>query len=150
MFVHINTGHFEIIVVQKPKLILFNFFDQNARRFLVLYFIYGWTIKLKSQNFPLELIGNIDTERIISKLLTNTFATFHWRGRFAMEQLFFLRPKTEIILYFSTHENHFRKIQRRRIFHQKDCPFVPQPTMSKKHYYSMFWTTISVLKDLKY
>jgi DNA modification methylase len=29
--------------------------------------------------------------------------------------IIFLRPKTEIILYFSTHENHFRKIQGRRI-----------------------------------
>jgi hypothetical protein len=33
---------------------------------------------------------------------------------------YFLRPKTEIILYFSTHENHIRKYKGRRIFRQKD------------------------------
>ena len=30
MFVHINTGHFEIIVVQNQKLLLFNSFDYNT------------------------------------------------------------------------------------------------------------------------
>jgi hypothetical protein len=61
---------------------------------------------------------------------------------------YFLRPKTEIILYFSTHENHFRKIQRKTHLSPKGLPVRPTD-MSKRHY-SMYWTTISVLKDWKY
>jgi hypothetical protein len=46
--------------------------------------------------------------------------------------IIFLRPKTEIILYFSTHENHFRKIQGRRISPPKGLPVRPTTDMSKE------------------
>ena len=63
MFLHINTGHFEIIVVQNQKLILFNSFDYNTPEDFLYYILFtAEQLNLNPENFPLELIGNIDTE----------------------------------------------------------------------------------------
>ena len=63
MFVHINTGHFEIIVVQNQKLLLFNSFDYNTPEDFLYYILFtAEQLNLNPENFPLELIGNIDTE----------------------------------------------------------------------------------------
>ena len=63
MFVHINTGHFEIIVVQNQKLILFNSFDYNTPEDFLYYILFtAEQLNLNPENFTLELIGNIDTE----------------------------------------------------------------------------------------
>ncbi|MFV8364538.1 DUF3822 family protein [Flavobacterium sp. ZT3P35] len=63
MFVHINTGHFEIIVVQNQKLILFNSFVYKTPEDFLYYILFtAEQLNLNPENFPLELIGNIDTE----------------------------------------------------------------------------------------
>ena len=63
MFIHINTGHFEIIVVQNQKLLLFNSFDYNTAEDFIYYILFtAEQLNLNPENFPLELIGNIDTE----------------------------------------------------------------------------------------
>ncbi|WP_426094507.1 DUF3822 family protein [Flavobacterium sp. DSR2-3-3] len=63
MFVHINTGHFEIIVVQNQKLLLFNSFDYNTPEDFLYYILFtAEQLNLNPENFPLELIGNIDIE----------------------------------------------------------------------------------------
>ncbi|RKS14047.1 DUF3822 family protein [Flavobacterium sp. 120] len=63
MFVHINTGHFEIIVVQNQKLLLFNSFDYNTPEDFLYYILFtAEQLNLNPENFPLELIGNIDPE----------------------------------------------------------------------------------------
>ncbi|TDE49128.1 DUF3822 family protein [Flavobacterium sp. GT3P67] len=63
MFVHINSGHFEIIVVQNQKLLLFNSFDYNTPEDFLYYILFtAEQLNLNPENFPLELIGNIDTE----------------------------------------------------------------------------------------
>ena len=63
MFVHINTGHFEIIVVQNQKLILFNSFDYKTPEDFLYYILFtAEQLNLNPENFPLELIGNIDAE----------------------------------------------------------------------------------------
>lgn len=63
MFVHINTGHFEIIVVQNQKLLLFNSFDYNTPEDFLYYILFtAEQLNLNPEKFPLELIGNIDTE----------------------------------------------------------------------------------------
>ncbi|MFV8356134.1 DUF3822 family protein [Flavobacterium sp. XS1P32] len=63
MFVHINIGHFEIIVVQNQKLILFNSFDYKTPEDFLYYILFtAEQLNLNPENFPLELIGNIDTE----------------------------------------------------------------------------------------
>ena len=63
MFVHINTGHFEIIVVQNQKLVLFNSFDYKTPEDFLYYILFtAEQLNLNPENFPLELIGNIDAE----------------------------------------------------------------------------------------
>ena len=63
MFVHINTGHFEIIVVQNQKLLLFNSFDYNTPEDFLYYILFtAEQLNLNPENIALELIGNIDTE----------------------------------------------------------------------------------------
>ena len=63
MFVHFNTGHFEIIVVQNQKLLLFNSFDYNTAEDFLYYILFtAEQLNLNPENFSLELIGNIDAE----------------------------------------------------------------------------------------
>ncbi len=63
MFVHINAGHFEIIVVQNQKLLLFNSFDYNTPEDFLYYILFtAEQLNLNPENFALELIGNINTE----------------------------------------------------------------------------------------
>lgn len=63
MFVHINSEHFEIIVIQNQKLLLFNSFDYNTPEDFLYYILFtAEQLNLNPENFPLELIGNIDTE----------------------------------------------------------------------------------------
>ena len=63
MFVHINIGHIEIIVVQNQKLLLFNSFDYNTPEDFLYYILFtAEQLNLNPENFPLELIGNINTE----------------------------------------------------------------------------------------
>ena len=63
MFIHINSGHFEIIVVQNQNLLLFNSFDYTTPEDFLYYILFtAEQLNLNPENFPLELIGNIDTE----------------------------------------------------------------------------------------
>lgn len=63
MFVHINSGHFEIVVVQNQKMLFFNSFDYNTPEDFIYYILFtAEQLYLNPENFPLELIGNINTE----------------------------------------------------------------------------------------
>ena len=63
MFVHINSGHFEIIVVQNQKLLLFNSFEYSTPEDFLYYILFtAEQLSLNPEEFPLELIGEIDTE----------------------------------------------------------------------------------------
>ena len=63
MFVHINFGHFEIIVVQNQKLLLYNSFDYNTPEDFIYYILFtAEQLNLNPENFHLEIIGSIDPE----------------------------------------------------------------------------------------
>jgi hypothetical protein len=63
MFVHMNSSHFEIIVVQNQKLLFFNSFDYNTPEDFLYYILFtAEQLNLNPENFPLELIGTIDAE----------------------------------------------------------------------------------------
>ena len=69
MFIHINSGHFEIIVIQNQKLLLFNSFDYNTPEDFIYYILFtAEQLNLNPENFPLELIGDIDTENDYFKI----------------------------------------------------------------------------------
>jgi hypothetical protein len=114
MAVHFSQGHFEIIVIQNQQLLLFNSFEYLTPEDFIYYVLFtAEQLNINPENFPLELIGSIDIEseyyKIAYKFIRNVslidVEDLRWNN-------YFLRPKTEIILYFSTHENHFRTIQR--------------------------------------
>jgi hypothetical protein len=48
-------------LLSKTEVVIFNSFDINARRFYYILFT-AEQLNLNPENFPLELIGNIDTE----------------------------------------------------------------------------------------
>jgi len=60
MIVNFNPGHFEIIVVQNQKLLLFNSFDyQTPEDFLYYLLFTAEQLAMNPENFKLELLGTI-------------------------------------------------------------------------------------------
>ena len=63
MVVHFNTGHFEIIVVQNQQLLLFNSFEYATPEDFLYYILFtAEQLSLNPENFPLEIMGNINEE----------------------------------------------------------------------------------------
>ena len=61
MTVHFNEGHFEIIVIQNQKLLLFNSFEYVTPEDFIYYILFtAEQLNLNPENFILELIGAID------------------------------------------------------------------------------------------
>ena len=60
MFVHVSKSHFEIIVVQNQKLLLFNTFDYKTPEDLIYYVLFAAEqLSLNPEFFKLEFIGSI-------------------------------------------------------------------------------------------
>lgn len=60
MWVHFAQGHFEIVVIQNQKLLLFNSFEyQSPEDFLYYLLFTAEQLQMNPENFPLELIGDI-------------------------------------------------------------------------------------------
>ncbi len=63
MFVHLKEGHFEIIVVQNQKLLLFNSFEHTSPEDLIYYILFtAEQLNLNPESFKLEFLGNINEE----------------------------------------------------------------------------------------
>jgi hypothetical protein len=63
MIVNFNSGHFEVIVVQNQKLLLFNSFDyQTPEDFLYYLLFTAEQLNMNPENFKLELLGTIAEE----------------------------------------------------------------------------------------
>ncbi len=69
MWVHFNEGHFEIVVIQNQKLLLFNSFDYSTPEDFLYYLLFtAEQLNMNPENFPLELIGNIITDSDFYKI----------------------------------------------------------------------------------
>jgi hypothetical protein len=69
MWVHFAQGHFEIIVIQNQKLLLFNAFEyQSPEDFLYYLLFTAEQLQMNPENFPLELIGDITTDSPFYKI----------------------------------------------------------------------------------
>ncbi len=69
MFVHINESHFEIIVVQNQKLLLFNSFEYKTPEDFIYYILFtAEQLQLNPENFNLELLGNIQEDDVYFKI----------------------------------------------------------------------------------
>ncbi len=62
MSVHFQQTHFEILVIQNQKLLLFNSFEYQSVEDFIYYILFtAEQLNLNPDNFPLQLIGAIDT-----------------------------------------------------------------------------------------
>jgi len=69
MMVHFSSGHFEIIVIQNQKLLLFNSFEYQTPEDFIYYILFAAEqLNMNPENFPLELIGNITEESDFFKI----------------------------------------------------------------------------------
>ncbi len=60
MFVHLSKSHFEIIVVQNRKLILYNSFEFETPEDFIYYILFtAEQLLLNPENFKLELLGSV-------------------------------------------------------------------------------------------
>jgi Protein of unknown function (DUF3822) len=76
MFVHLQNKHFEIVVVQNQKLLLFNSFDYKTPEDVIYYILFtAEQLLLNPENFLLEFLGTIDLEsdfyKIVYKYIRN-------------------------------------------------------------------------------
>lgn len=63
MIVHLNPNHFEIIVVQNQKLLLFNSFDYQTPEDFIYYLLFtAEQLNMNPESFKLELLGTIAEE----------------------------------------------------------------------------------------
>lgn len=61
MYVHVADTHFEIVIIQNQKLILYNSFDyKNAEDFIYFILFTAEQLQLNPDNFQLQLLGVID------------------------------------------------------------------------------------------
>jgi len=60
MFVHMASGHFEIIVVQNQHLLLFNSFEYKTPEDLIYYLLFtAEQLNLNPETLKLEFLGDI-------------------------------------------------------------------------------------------
>jgi len=63
MTIHFNRSQFEIAVIQNQQLLFFNSFEYLTTDDFIYYILFtAEQLNINPENFPLELIGDIDTE----------------------------------------------------------------------------------------
>lgn len=152
MIVNFNPGHFEIIVVQNQKLLLFNSFDyQTPEDFLYYLLFTAEQLNMNPENFKLELLGTITEEddfyQLAFKYIRNV--SLFDVSNLQKNNSFSTAQNQKHFILFQSWESFQVNIKEDAFFRPKDFQFAPQPICRKKHY-SMFWTIISVLKAWKY
>ncbi|MCW2120834.1 DUF3822 family protein [Flavobacterium sp. 7A] len=69
IWVHFAPGYFEIIVIQNQNLLLFNSFEYTTPEDFLYYLLFtAEQLNMNPENFPLELIGNINFESEFYKI----------------------------------------------------------------------------------
>lgn len=69
MIVNFNLGHFEIVVIQNQKLLLFNSFDYQTPEDFIYYILFiAEQLNMNPENFKLELIGSINEDDLYYKI----------------------------------------------------------------------------------
>jgi len=69
IMVHFNPGHFEIIVIQNQKLLLFNSFDYKTPEDFIYYLLFtAEQLNMNPESFKLELLGTISKDDAFYKI----------------------------------------------------------------------------------
>jgi Protein of unknown function (DUF3822) len=70
MFVHLQPKHFEIVVVQNQKLLLYNSFEYKTSEDVIYYILFtAEQLLLNPENFLLEFLGAISSDSEIYKIV---------------------------------------------------------------------------------
>ncbi len=70
MFVHMQSNHFEIVVIQNQKLLLYNSFEYKTPEDVIYYVLFtAEQLLLNPENFLLEFLGKIDSESTTYKMV---------------------------------------------------------------------------------
>lgn len=70
MFVHLQDNHFEIVVVQNQKLLLYNSFEYITPEDVIYYILFtAEQLLLNPENFLLEFLGKINEESDFYKIV---------------------------------------------------------------------------------
>ncbi len=69
LYVNVNPNHFEIIVVEKGKLILYNTFEYTTKEDFIYYILFtAEQLKLNPEVFNLILLGHVDKNDALYKI----------------------------------------------------------------------------------
>ena len=86
LFVHVSETHFEIVVTQNQKLLLYNSFEYKTPEDFIYYILFtAEQLQLNPENFDLKLVGQIDENddlfQICYKYIRNiSFVTIENQG----------------------------------------------------------------------
>jgi hypothetical protein len=70
MYIHVSETHFEIIVIRNQKLELYNSFEYKTPEDFLYYVLFtAEQLHLNPESFPLELLGTIDEEHPLFKIV---------------------------------------------------------------------------------
>lgn len=66
MYVHVTSSHFEIVVVQNQKLLLYNTFEYKTPEDFIYYILFAAEqLQLNPENFVLEFLGDIQEDSLL-------------------------------------------------------------------------------------
>lgn len=69
LFVHVGKEHFEIVVIENQKLLLFNSFEYQTKEDFIYYILFtAEQLKLNPETFKLQLLGEISEESDLFKI----------------------------------------------------------------------------------
>ncbi|MCY1234007.1 hypothetical protein D9M72_465740 [compost metagenome] len=69
LFVHVGKEHFEIIVIENQKLLLFNSFEYQTKEDFIYYILFtAEQLKLNPESLKLQLLGEISEESDLFKI----------------------------------------------------------------------------------
>ena len=69
VYAHLSSGHFEIVVVQNRKLLLYNAFEYTTAADFIYYLLFtAEQLQLNPEHFRLQLLGTVDVESELFRL----------------------------------------------------------------------------------
>lgn len=137
MFVHMNSNHFEVVVVQNQRLLLFNSFDYKTPEDLIYYLLFtAEQLNLNPESFQLEFLGAITEEdayyKIAYKYIRNVslfdVTNLQKTNSFSKEE------NLKHFILFQSWESYPENSKEDAFHHPEISPFGQQPIWARKPY----------------
>ena len=135
MYVHVSSGHFEIVVIENRKLQLYNSFEFKTPEDFIYYILFtAEQLHLNPESFPLVLLGAVEEDDDLYQM-----AYKYVRDVSLMSMKFMVNGRTE-----TENRQHFILVHAWELFlentkvgdwsHPKTYRFVPQRTWVRNRY----------------